>query len=78
MRLHRLHLACASFWVDVRLLQVDGKWIASADTRDGPTIGWARLPEEALTRALEPFDGVVDDLLESVPDEFHWTRRASR
>ena len=78
IRLHRLQLTCASFWVDVRLMQADGKWLASADTPNGPSIGLGRIPEEALARALEPFEGVADQLLSTVPDEFHWTRRASR
>jgi hypothetical protein len=78
MRHHRLHLRCSGFWVDVRLLHVDGKWLAVADTADGPSIGFGRMPEDALARSLEPFDGLRDELLESVPDEFHWTRRATR
>lgn len=73
---HDLQLSCATFWVDVRRLHVDGKWLAAADTTDGPSIGWARLPEEALARALEPFAGLVDELPESVPEEFRWSRRA--
>lgn len=72
MRLHRLHLTCASFLVDVRLLHVDGKWLASADTSDGPSIGLGRLPEEAVRRALEPFGIVLDELLATLPDDFHW------
>ena len=78
IRVHRLHLACASFWVDVRLLQADGKWLASADTADGPSIGLGWMPEEALMRALEVFGDVIDELLETVPDDFHWTRRARK
>ena len=77
IRLHRLHLNCSGFWVDVRLMHVDGKWLASADTPDGPSMGIGRLPEDALARALRPFGEVVDELLDSVPDEFHWKRRAS-
>jgi hypothetical protein len=78
IRVHRLQLTCASFGVDVRLLQADGKWLASADTPDGPSMGLGRMPEEALARALEPFDGLAGELLATVPDEFHWTRRATR
>jgi hypothetical protein len=78
IRLHRLQLTCASLWVDVRLLQADGKWLASADTPHGPSIGLGRMPEEALARALEPFEAVAHELLPTVPDEFQWTRRASR
>jgi hypothetical protein len=74
---HRLHLNCAGFWVDVRLMHTDGKWLASADTPDGPSIGIGRVPEDALARALRPFEGVIDELLETVPDQFHWRSRAS-
>jgi hypothetical protein len=78
IQLHRLHLSCATFWVDVRLLHANGRWLASADTPDGPSIGIGHMPEEALARALRPFEGVVDELLATVPDDFHWKRRASR
>jgi hypothetical protein len=54
--------------VDVRLSHQDGRWIASADTPDGPSLGLGWLPLEALGSALIPFDGAVDELLESVPD----------
>ena len=74
---HRLHLNCAGFWADVRLMHADGKWLASADTPDGPSMGIGRMPEDALARALRPFEGVMDELLATVPDEFHWRRRAS-
>ena len=62
---YRLH--SRSFWVDVRMLEVDGRWIASADTRDGPSLGCGAGPFEALWGALEPFHGVVDELLASMP-----------
>lgn len=32
-------LQCQAFWVDVRLREINGRWIASADTVDGPTLG---------------------------------------
>ena len=62
---YRLH--CEGFWVDVRLLEVNGRWIASADTVDGPTLGCGTDAFAALWQALEPFDGVVGDLLASLP-----------
>ena len=61
----RLH--SRSFWVDVRMLEVNGRWIASADTRDGPSLGCGAGPFEALWGALEPFDGAIDELLASMP-----------
>ena len=62
---YRLH--CAEFWVDVRVLEVNGRWIASADSPDGPTLGCGTDAFAALWLALEPFDGVVGDLLASLP-----------
>ncbi len=32
-----LRLTCSSFWVDVRLRELNGRWIASADTPDAPS-----------------------------------------
>ena len=74
MRVRHLRLHASLLWVDVRLLQFDGKWLASADTTDGPSIGLGRLPEQALMQALEPFAGLVDELMETAPDEFYWMR----
>jgi hypothetical protein len=34
-----VHLTCSEFYVDARLTAVDGRWLASADTPDGPSIG---------------------------------------
>jgi len=62
---HRLY--CEAFWVDVRLLEVNGRWIASADTVHGPTLGCGTDAFAALWHALEPFDAVVGDLLASLP-----------
>ena len=60
-------LQCDAFWVDVRLLEVNGRWIASADTVDGPTLGLGTDAFAALWQALEPFAGVMADLLASLP-----------
>jgi hypothetical protein len=70
MRVHELRLRSSWLLVKVRLLQLDGGWLASAETPDGPNVGIGRLPEEALTEALEPFGAIVDELMETVPDEF--------
>ncbi|MGZ8563437.1 MAG: hypothetical protein ACXWWU_07435 [Candidatus Limnocylindria bacterium] len=61
---YRLH--SRSIWVDVRMLEVDGRWIASADTPDGASLGCGVDPFEALWGALQPFDG-IDELLASMP-----------
>jgi len=55
-----LRLRCPTFWVDVRLLEIDGRWIASADTPDGPSLGLGLGAVEAIEAALEPFEGLVD------------------
>jgi hypothetical protein len=34
-----LRLTCSGFWVDVRLREINGRWIASAETPDGPSLG---------------------------------------
>ena len=62
-----LRLSCSSFWVDLRLKELNGRWIASADTPDGPSLGLGKGAIEAVEHALEPFDGIVDELLESLP-----------
>ena len=74
MRVREIRLVSSLVWVDVRLSQLDGKWLASADTPDGPSLGLGRLPQLAVVDALAAFDNLVDELMESVPDEFCWTR----
>lgn len=75
-RVHELRLVSSLLWVDVRLFQADGRWMASADAADGPTVGLGRQPEEALRQALQPFEGMIDELMDTVPEQFHWARRA--
>jgi hypothetical protein len=62
-----LRLTCSAFWVDVRVLEVNGRWIASADTPDGPSLGLGERAIEAIEDALEPFEGIVSELLATVP-----------
>ena len=63
----RLRLTCSAFWVDVRLREINGRWIASADTPDGPSLGVGQRAIDAIEGALAPFEGIVDDLLASLP-----------
>jgi hypothetical protein len=65
MRLFRL--TCSAFWVDLRLLEINGRWIASADTPDGPSLGLGQRAIDAIEGALEPFEGIVSELLATVP-----------
>jgi hypothetical protein len=53
----------------VRLLEVNGRWIASADTLDGPSLGCGTTSFDALWQALAPFDMLIGDLLASMPSE---------
>jgi hypothetical protein len=57
----------SAFWVDVRLLEINGRWIASAETPYGSSLGLEA--RSAIERALEPFGGIVDELLASRPRE---------
>ena len=63
----QIRLTSSVFWVDVRVLEINGRWIASADTLDGPSLGTGEVATDAIRMALEPFDGMVDELLASVP-----------
>jgi hypothetical protein len=58
-----------SFWVDVRLAAINGRWIASADTPEGPSVGLAFTPRRVLIRAVEPFDSAIPDLVATAPEE---------
>lgn len=40
------------FWVDVRLHEFDGRWLAVADLAGEPDLGMAQEPREALRHAL--------------------------
>jgi hypothetical protein len=68
---HTLRLSCDRhrLSVEVRVVGMNGRWIASADTPDGPSLGLAFTPRRALVLALEPFDGVIPELLATAPPE---------
>ena len=61
-----LRLTGSAFWVDVRLVEINGRWIASADTPDGPSLGLGDEPMPAIEGALEPYHGIADELLASL------------
>lgn len=68
MRIESLRLECDDFWVSLRVASLEGsRWLASADTPDGPSLGCGDTRLAALTAALSPFDGRVDELLSSLP-----------
>lgn len=62
-------LQCSEFCVEARTREFNGRWLASADTPHGPTLGVGRSEFEALWAALEPFAPVVDQLLASLSRE---------
>ena len=62
-----LRLTCSLFWVDVRLREINGRWIASADTPNGPSLGLGERAIDAITGALEPFSSIADELISSLP-----------
>jgi hypothetical protein len=64
-----LRLSCSTVWVDVRLREIRGHWIASADTAEGPSLGLGHGAVEAIQAALEPFEGIVDELMASLADD---------
>ena len=63
-----LRLTCEAFYVDVRVRELNGRFVASADTADGPTLGIGFDAVEAIGNALAPFDEHADELLASLPD----------
>lgn len=65
-------LRAASLSVNVRLRRLNGRWLAVADARHGPSLGWGVRPIDALAMALEPFAPLVGQLLSSMPPEYHW------
>jgi hypothetical protein len=67
-RVETLRLSCATFWVEVRLREVNGRWIASADTPGGPSLGLGLTAMSAIEMALAPFHGIVDELMASLAD----------
>ena len=64
--MHLLRLTCTAFHADVRVSKVGDRWLASADTPDGPSLGWGDHSVQAIMMALEPFDGAIEELLQDV------------
>lgn len=53
------------FWVDVRTYESNGRWLAGADTPDGPSVGLGATELVAMSRALRPFRAIRTELLAS-------------
>ncbi|HEX6139577.1 MAG TPA: hypothetical protein VF013_03835 [Candidatus Limnocylindria bacterium] len=54
--------------VEVRLTRVQGRWLASAQTLEGPTLGRDHSPFLAVSQALEPLGGQLMDVLGAMRD----------
>lgn len=67
MNKHQLRLQCDEFYVDLCLIEHEDRWLAVADTPDGPSIGWGPASINAAIMALQPFDGRIEQLLLSEP-----------
>jgi hypothetical protein len=67
-RVRVLHLSSEEFSVDVRYVRLRGRWLASADTPAGPSVGCGDTAFAAQWMALAPYQDVVDSLLASLPD----------
>jgi hypothetical protein len=50
----RLTHPALNFWVDVRLLESDGRWLAVADLASTPEVAVASRPDLAIFLALWP------------------------
>jgi hypothetical protein len=71
-RVQSTRLRTQHAWIDVRWTAINGRWIASADTPDGPTLGVGSTPHEALSAALEPFGTPSGQELDAgTPDAGH-------
>lgn len=62
----QLRLRCADFHVDLRVRRFHDRFLASADTPDGPTLGTGMSRAEAIHAALEPYAEVRGELLASL------------
>jgi hypothetical protein len=49
-----VRLTCSAFYVDARLTEVKGRWLASADTPDGPSMGTGDSPPTPSWRHFSP------------------------
>jgi hypothetical protein len=67
-RVRALHLSADHLSVDVRYVRLNGRWLASADTPHGPSLGYGETAFAALWMALAPYEEIVATLLASLPD----------
>lgn len=67
-RVRHLSLQGDGLCVRMRYVELNGRWLASADTPRGPSLGCGLTPLAALWRALTPYEKSIDVLLAHLPD----------
>lgn len=68
MRHLRLTHPTLDFWIDVRLREFGGQWLAVADLADQPDLGVGFAPSEALREALDALPIAIRDQLVALAD----------
>ncbi len=62
MQQFRLSHPALDFWIDVRMRELNGRWLAVADLAGTPEVGVGETAEEALGGALTAFGpGLVEE-----------------
>ena len=70
MRRLRLTHPALDFWIDVRVRQLNGRWLAVADLAGEPDVGVGDTPSQALWDALSSFRLVLRaDLLDDAEQQ---------
>jgi hypothetical protein len=69
MQTIRLESAQLGFWVDLRMLNVRGRWMAVALIGGDPEVGYGPTRSLALRRALAPLGSEATDELLREPDD---------
>lgn len=67
-RVRRLSLVGDGLCVLLRYVEINGRWLASADTPVGPSLGCGWTPLAAVWRALSPYEVSMDLLMADLPD----------
>lgn len=68
MRHLRLQHPSLDFWIDVRVRQLNGRWLVVADLAGEPDMGIGNTPSEALWAALSSFRTVCGLISSPTPN----------